>query len=241
MFLTIVFFLFPQSEKAVPYGKYGQSSSENINQTKELNSQPMSSPSMLNQSVADVEANLVRTAPHGQVNQVGKHRKKYDTLSTKWFKYHGASVRRSERIKSGVAKSPNPKQGAECIVDVTVSDSEVDELETQAKQVLLQPKPTDTQIELVQVLPPQNTQVERVLPQPNAQTEQALPESQPAENLSEKGLDEKVEYALQEIKALHKIIELLKSKVYIPKLKITCYCYFLVICGMPHWCIYYMF
>ncbi|XP_058748629.1 uncharacterized protein LOC131621608 [Vicia villosa] len=199
------------SEKALPYGKFAEGSSENINQTKELNSQPMSSPSMqMNQSVADVEANLVRTAPHGQVNQVGKHRKKYATVSRKMLKC-GASVRRSERIKSGVANSPNPKQGAECIVDVTVSDSEVDELETQAEQVLPRPKPTDTQIELLQVLPPQNTQVERVLPQPNAQTEQALPESQP--DLSEKGLDEKVEYALQEIKALHKIIELLKSKV----------------------------
>ncbi|KAL5059569.1 hypothetical protein RYX36_031173 [Vicia faba] len=202
------------SENAHPSAKFAQGSSENINQTKELHSQRMSSPPMhLNQSVADVEANLVRTAPHGQVNQVGKHRKKYATLSRKRFKNHGASVRRSERIKSGVAKSPNPNQGAECIVDVTVSDSDVDELETQAEQVLPRPKSTVTQIELVQVLPPQNTQVERVLPQPNAQTEQALPEFQPPENLSEKGLDEKVEFALHEIKALYKIIELLKSKV----------------------------
>ncbi|CAK8543458.1 unnamed protein product [Lathyrus sativus] len=202
------------SENALPSGNFAQGSSENINQTKELDSQPMLSPQKrLSRSVTDVETNLVRKAPHKQINSVGKHQKKYATFSRKKFKYHGASVRRSERIKSGVAKSPNPKQGAECIVDVTVSDSEVDEQETQAEQVLPQTKPTNTQIELVQVLPPQNTQTEHVLPQPNARTEQALPESQPAENLSEKGLDEKVEYALQKIDALYKIIEVLKSKV----------------------------
>lgn len=173
-----------------------------------------SPPKRLSQSVTDVETNLVRKAPHEQINSVGKHLR-YARHSRKMFKYHhGASVRRSERIKSGVAKSPNPKQGAECIVDVTVSDSEVDEPETQAEQVLRQTKSTVTQIELVQVLPQENTQIEHVLPQPNARTEQALPESQPAENLSKKGLDEKVEYALQEIDALYKIIEVLKSKVY---------------------------
>ncbi|CAL5193644.1 unnamed protein product [Lathyrus oleraceus] len=203
------------SEDALRSRRYAQGSSENINQTKELGSQSMSSPpKRLSQSVTDVETNLVRKAPHGQINLVGKHQKKYATLSRKKFKYHhGASVRRSERIKSGVAKSPNPKQGAECIVDVTVSDSEVDEPETQAEQVLRQTKSTVTQIELVQVLPQENTQIEHVLPQPNARTEQASPESQPAENLSKKGLDEKVEYALQEIDALYKIIEVLKSKV----------------------------
>jgi hypothetical protein len=87
----------------------------------------------------------------------------------------------------------------------------------------------------VQVLPQSDAQIEQLLPQPNAQIEQALPESnaeieqlllepelelEPAENISNKGLDEKVDYALHKIEDLYKIINLLKSKVYyIPKLK----------------------
>jgi hypothetical protein len=47
-----------------------------------------------------------------------------------------------------------------------------------------------------------------------------IEEALPSENISNKGLDEKVDYALHKIEYLYKIIELLKSKVYyIPKLK----------------------
>jgi hypothetical protein len=61
---------------------------------------------------------------------------------------------------------------------------------------------------------------------PNAEIEQLLLEPElelelePAENISNKGLDEKVDYALHKIEDLYKIIDMLKSKVYyIPKLK----------------------
>jgi len=43
----------------------------------------------------------------------------------KLSKHRSGSVRRSERIRSGVVKvkSTNSKQGIECVVDMTVSDS----------------------------------------------------------------------------------------------------------------------
>ncbi|GAU23353.1 hypothetical protein TSUD_334000 [Trifolium subterraneum] len=130
-------------------------------------------------------------------------------------KYRNASVRRSERIRSGVIKSSNSKQGVEFIVDV-VSDSEKDEPESQTEQVLPQPNP-DTHTGQVQVLPQSDAQIEQVSPQSNAQIEQLLLEPElelePAENISNKSLDEKVDYALHKIEDLYKIIDLLKSKV----------------------------
>jgi hypothetical protein len=215
----------------------------NVNPTKVLDSQsqhenphPACSPQKhSNSSVARDESGLARKAPQEQTKQVSKHQKKYAKYTTKMSKYRNTSVRRSERIKSGVVKSINSKQGVECIVDV-VSDSEKDEPESQTEQVLPQPNP-DTQTGQVQVLPQSDAQIEQVLPQPNAQIEQALPEPnaeieqlllepelelelEPAENISNKGLDEKVDYALHKIEDLYKIIDMLKSKVYyIPKLK----------------------
>lgn len=225
-----------------------QASNGNINPTEVLESQlenphPMSSPlkKHLNSSVAGVETSAVGKEPREQTTPVSKHQKKYATLAKKMSKYRNGSVRRSERIRSGVVKvkSTNSKQGVECVVDMTVSDSEKDESDAQTEQVLPQPNPTDTQTEPVQVLPQENTQAEpvQVLPQENPQTEpvQVLlrentqneqaemeqllfePESElelnPAENASEKSVDVKVDYALQKIDALYKMIELLTAKV----------------------------
>ncbi|WJX78818.1 hypothetical protein P8452_62003 [Trifolium repens] len=227
-------------ENAIPSVEISeqQDCNGNVNPTKMLDSQsqlenphPACSPQKHSySSVAGDESGLARKAPQEQTKQVSKHQKKYAKFTTKMSKYRNASVRRSERIKSGVVKSINSKQGIECIVDV-VSDSEKDEPESQTEQVLPQPNP-DTQTGQVQVLPQSDAQIEQVLPQPNAQIEQALPEPnaeieqlllepelelelelEPAENISNKGLDEKVDYALHKIEDLYKIIDMLKSKV----------------------------
>jgi len=277
--LSIVFFLISQpAANALPAERVEQQASNgNINPTEMLESRlenphPMSSPlkKHLNSSVAGVESSVVGKQPQEQTIQVSKHQKKYATLAKKMSKYRSGSVRRSERIRSGVVKvkSTNLKQGVECVVDMTVSDSEKDESDAQTEQVLPQPNPTDTQTESVQVLPQDNTQTEPVqlspqenteneqeLPQQHAQIEQALtepnaqmeqlllePESElglyPAENVSEKSVDVKVDYALQKIDGLYKIIELLTAKVYYsiyPNLRQHGIIIFIVISVMPHW------
>ncbi|XP_061341394.1 uncharacterized protein LOC133287742 isoform X2 [Gastrolobium bilobum] len=112
-----------------------------------------------------------------QVIREYEHQKKSATSLRKKSKYHGTSVRRSQRIKSTVVHPPSSSCGIEYIEDITASESEKDEPDNQIEQVLPEPEP------------------------------------EPAENMSEKSLDEKVDYALQRIEDLNKIVELLKSKV----------------------------
>ncbi|CAJ2633144.1 hypothetical protein L195_g009557 [Trifolium pratense] len=212
-----------QLENAIPSTEISeqQGVNGNINPTKVLDSQLENAHSVCspqkhpNSSVAEVES------AQEQTKQVSKHQKKYAKFTTKMSKYRNVSVRRSERIRSGVVKYGNSTQEVECIVDV-VSDSEKDEPESQTEQVLPQPNPDtqtgqDAQIEQVLVLPLPNTQIEQALQEPNAEIEQLLLEREldlePAENISNKGLDEKVDYALHKIEDLYKIIDLLKAKV----------------------------
>lgn len=224
---------FPSKERFEPQQQQKQQVfSGNIRSpTKVLDSQlenphPACSPlKHPNVSVAGAKKSLESKTPQEQMNQASKHQKKYATSTRKMSKHSITSVRRSDRIKSGVVKSANSKQGGvEHMVDVTVSDSEIDEPERHTEQVSLKPQ-LDTQVEQVQVLPQSNTQIKKVLPQLDGHAEQALPkqnaqieqlllvpEPEPTENISEKSLDEKVDYALQRIQAFDKIVELLKSK-----------------------------
>ncbi|RDY00401.1 hypothetical protein CR513_16422, partial [Mucuna pruriens] len=125
-----------------------------------------------------------------QLSPEHEHQEKSPIFFTrKKSKFHGASVRRSERIKSAAVSPPN-NCGIEFIEDITVSRSEKDEADTQIEQVLAEPE-----LELELPLEPE-------------------PEPGLAEILGEKKcLDEKVDSALQRIEALDKIIELLKSKL----------------------------
>ncbi|TKY62452.1 hypothetical protein E2542_SST12308 [Spatholobus suberectus] len=139
--------------------------------------------------VDGVETRHEKSPAQKQVNQEHELQKKPPTFFTrKKSKLCGASVRRSERIKRGVVSPLNTNCGIEYIEDITVSESEKDEADTQMEQGLAEP-------ELEQELPLE------------------LPEPELAESLGEKSLDEKVDCALQRIEALDKIVELLKSKV----------------------------
>lgn len=198
MFFYFVFLF--QPENAYPYQERveQQPSGGNLQSPKVLDSQvenpqPRCSPlKHLKLSVDGMETGHERTTPQEQMDQKHEHQKK-----SKKPKYRSGSVRRSERIKSAAVHPPSSNGGIEYIEDITVSESEKDEPNTQIEQVLVEPEPEPEM------------------------------EPQPAENSSEKSLDEKVDYALQRIEALDKIIELLKSKVFNKsKLKTTCYYYF---------------
>lgn len=113
-----------------------------------------------------------------------KHQKKSPTvLSRKISNYSGGSVRRSERIKSALASPHKTNSGIEYIEDITVSDSEKDEVNTHMEQVLAEVP-----------LEPES-------------------EPEPVGGFGEKSLEEKVDWALQRIEVLDKTVELLKSKV----------------------------
>jgi len=147
-----------------------------------------------------------------------------------------------------VLPQPNPTDTQTEPVQVLPQEN----TQTEPVQVLPQENP---QTEPVQVLLRENTQNEQELPQQHAQIEQALtepnaemeqlrfePESElelnPAENVSEKSVDVKVDYALQKIDALYKMIELLTAKVYCsiyPNLRQYAIVIFIVISVMPHW------
>jgi len=125
-------------------------------------------------------------------------------------KFSAAYVRRSERIKSAIVCSPKANFGIEVIENITVSDSEKDEVDTQMEQVLGGP--------------------ELVLEHES----ESGPEQE--ESLGEKSLDEKIDSALHRIDSLDKIVEWLKSKVfyksfYIQNSRVRAIVIFLVICG----------
>ncbi|KAK7378355.1 hypothetical protein VNO80_03794 [Phaseolus coccineus] len=123
-----------------------------------------------------------------QANQDRGLQKKSTTK--KRSKFCGAYVRRSERIKSAMVCSPKANFDIEVIEDITVSDSEKDEVDIQMEQVLGGP--------------------ELVLEPPQEHESESGPEQE--ESLGEKSLDEKIGSALHRIDSLDKIVEWLKSK-----------------------------
>ncbi|KAL2320945.1 hypothetical protein Fmac_029914 [Flemingia macrophylla] len=169
-------------------------SGENIHLSGTLNSQrevplplviPMKHPIFM---VDGVETHHEKSP--AQVNQESGHEKKSPAFfSRKKSKFHGASVRRSERIKNAVVSPPNNNYGIEYIEDITVSENDKDEADTQMEQALVEPE----------------------LEVPESESE---PEPEQAEMFSEKkSLDKKVDCVFQRIEALDKIVRLLKSKI----------------------------
>ncbi|XP_029124545.1 uncharacterized protein LOC109817854 isoform X2 [Cajanus cajan] len=135
-----------------------------------------------------VETHHEKSPAREQVNQENGHQKKSPaSFYRKKSKFHGATVRRSERIKSAVVSPPNNNYDIEYIEDINVSENEKDEADTQMQQALVEP--------------------ELEVPESEAEPEQA-------ETFGEKkSLDEKVDFVVQRIEALDKIVRLLKSKI----------------------------
>ncbi|KAK7285357.1 hypothetical protein RJT34_20126 [Clitoria ternatea] len=135
-----------------------------------------------------VEMCHMNSLTNEQVNQEYPPQKKCSAFFIrKKSKHGGASVRRSERIKSGVVNPLTPNHGIEYIEEVIVSESEKDEPDTQMEHVLAEA-------------------ARELEPEPEHRPE-------PAESFRAKNLSEKIEYVFQRVEALDKIIELLKSKV----------------------------
>lgn len=175
----------PSMEKAEPQPSHGNAKSLGAVDSQVENLHPRVSPlKHPNFSVDGVVTPHETTPAQQQLNKEYELQKKSTTLKKKKSKGHGSSVRRSERIKSAIILPSNSNHGIECIEKITVSDSEKDE---------------------------PATQLEKVFPELEAELEPEH-ESEPEESLDGKSLDEKVDYALQRIEALDKILKLSKSK-----------------------------
>ncbi|KAG4913147.1 hypothetical protein AAZX31_19G142100 [Glycine max] len=185
--------------QALPTVVEPQPSNGNIQLPRALESQleiplpGLTSPKHPNLLVGRAEMRHAKSPAQEQVNQDHGHQKKPPTPAKKKIKFCGASVRRSERIKSSVVNHPNTNCYIEVVEDLTVSDGEKDEADTQLEQVLL--AEPEMEFEL-----------------PLEHEHESEPEL--ADNLGEKkSWKEKVDCALQRIEALDKTVELLKSKV----------------------------
>ncbi|KAK7336748.1 hypothetical protein VNO77_17294 [Canavalia gladiata] len=100
---------------------------------------PMKHP---NFSVDGVDTRHEKSSAQEQVKHEHEHQKKSSMFfRRKKSKYHSTSVRRSERIKSTTVNLPNSNHDIEYIEDVTVSESEKDEPDTQMEQVLAESEP----------------------------------------------------------------------------------------------------